>query len=130
MNHRPADRAPMIHARYTPRVLAVCLCPRDRGPSAAVTPGGPGGGEECAKGWGLFPPAPTPAVWGNFSGEGCQFAQISRGLIPLLRRVARFHLAELMSRFAAGVSPLIRICKLSSEVLDSLEGILRVIASA
>lgn len=79
---------------------------------------------------GFISPRPNcPAVWGNFSREGCQFAQISRGLIPLLRRVARFHLAELMSRFAAGVSPLIRICKLSSEVLDSLEGILLVIAS-
>ena len=75
-----------------------------------------------------------PQFGETLGGEGCQFAQISRGLIPVLGRVAGFHLAELMSRWRAldrcrCGSALIRMCMVSSEVLDALEGIPLVIAS-
>ena len=75
-----------------------------------------------------------PQFGETLGGEGFQFAQISRGLIPVLRRVAGFHLAELMSRWRAldrcrCGSALIRMCMVSSEVLDALEGIPLVIAS-
>ena len=59
-----ADDSCAVHPARTRRVPL----PGDRGPSAAVTPGGPGWGES-AKGWGLFFP-PPPAVWGNFRGGG------------------------------------------------------------
>lgn len=76
----------MIHARYTPRVLAVCLCPRDRGPSAAVTPGGPGG-ESVQKGGVYFPPPQLPQFGGTLAGRGVSLPRFPEAWFPFLEEL-------------------------------------------